>query len=128
MGNWGRKVGRADKAKKTQSMLDNPGYAAAVSKALARANQWVAAHGRGGLAFTLPPAEVGLIATPTAEIISWLAPTEAGRAFLRALDQATERESTVLMLCAIVRALDLPVEEWSESRLAELLQRGGEPS
>jgi len=128
MGNWGRKVGRAGKAKENHSMLDDPGYAAAVSKKLAHAKQWLAAHGRGGLAFTLPPAEVGLIAPPTAEIISWLAPTEAGRAFLRALVQASEQEITVLMLCAIVRALDLPVEDWSESRLAELLQREGEPS
>lgn len=128
MGNWGRKVGRAVKAKEAESMMANPGYAAAVGRSLARANQWIAVQGREGLSFTLPPSDVGIIAAPTQEIISWLAPTDTGRAFLRALDDASAQESTVLMLCAIVRALDLPIEEWSESRLAEMLQRGGVPS
>lgn len=116
------------KAKNAETMMDNPGYAAAVSKALARANQWIAVRGRGGLSFTLPPEEVGLIANPTRETIGWLAPTAIGKEFLHALDEASARQSTVLMLCAIVRALDLPVEDWSESRLAELLKRSGVPS
>lgn len=128
MGNWGRKVTRSSRAQKVESLVDSPGYAAAVRAVLKRANQWIAEHGWDGLSFTLPPTDVGIIAAPHRKIIELLAPTETGREFLRALDEASGRKTTVLQLCATVRALGLPVEDWSESQLAELMKQQGDPS
>lgn len=92
---------------------------------LARAQRWLLSEGTAGLSFTLPPLELGVIAPLTPQTIPLLSRTEQGRAFLLALDVATKNQATVMQACAVVRAMGLPVDDWTEAYCAELLKRGG---
>lgn len=86
---------------------------------------WVERHGVEGLAFSLPPDDgVMFIAPLSEEAIGMLATNEKTREFLRALDAATDNEATAFLACQVVRAMYLPVTDWSEELWHALLAEG----
>jgi hypothetical protein len=107
--------------------LRDKGYQACLKLMGDCAQRWLATHGRKELSFTLPPQYMAVICNLDA-LVERLSPTQPGRAFLRALDDASGQEATVMQACAIIRALYLPITEWSESECAELMKRAGAPS
>lgn len=107
--------------------LRDEGYRACLNRMGDCAKRWLATHGRADLSFTLPPQYMAVICNLDA-LVERLAPTQPGRAFLRALDDASGQQATVMQACAVLRALYLPITEWSESECAELLKRAGAPS
>jgi hypothetical protein len=101
-------------------------YANALRKLALAAVAWVEAHKPDGLAFSLPPADVMFIAPLTDDTIAMLAANRRSRSFLRALDRATKMEATAFQAAQVIRAMGLPVTDWPESYVAELVARGSD--
>jgi len=113
-----------------------PGYAICFRRMAIAAARWIEERGKEGLAFSLPPDDgVMFIAPLSDEAIEMLGANEMAREFLRAMDAAAEHEATAFLACQIIRAMELPVTDWTEefwhSMLAKgnavLMQRGAKP-
>lgn len=101
------------------------GYAAAMRKMALAAVAWVERRGVDGLAFTLPPDDGMMFIAPLGEdAIEMLGANDKTRDFLRALDAATGHEATAFLACQVVRAMNLPVTDWSADFWQELLASG----
>jgi hypothetical protein len=102
-----------------------PGYVAAIRKMALAAVDWVESRGVDGLAFSLPPDDgLMFIAPLSVEAIAMLASNEKSREFLKALDAAASEEGTAFQACQIIRAMELPIEDWSEAYWHSLLAEG----
>jgi len=104
----------------------NAAYLKTMKKIALAAVKWLETHDRAGLAFSLPPEGVMFIAPLSDDTIAMLAPNRRSRAFLRALDSATAMEATAFQVCQVIRAMDLPLTDWPESYIAELVARGSD--
>lgn len=100
-------------------------YMSAIRKMALGAVAWVETRGVDGLAFSLPPeGDLMFIAPLSADAIAMLASNEKSREFLRALDDATSAQGTAYQACQIIRAMELPVEDWSQAYWQSLLAEG----
>jgi len=122
----------------TKPPAEDPKYAATLKQMALGAVAWIEEHGLDGLSFTLPPIDGSLmfIAPLSRAAVEMLAVNPKSRRFLLALDAATGHEATATQACMIVRAMELPVTDWTDEFCAELLargaklvrERGGKPS